>query len=296
MAATAVKAVVEECGRLPLPPSAEKSPPSLQTNMEGKAVGFLKNLAGMSQTYTIRNETACTVKVLLTEDPEALKTVAKAKGAVGLDFAPGAGNVPVGMGGQAALAAVQGQRKPVDLTIGANSETSTTAATSTVFAAVAFWANGKFKFVWENRGIEASSTVCLLQRHLDDISEPWIMANSLQDALSRKQDGYPRCNQHPALPQAVTIPSDAKCTKSPGYETPQGFSDVTQLAVWSQTYGAFLPARILGVAHRPCLDHQGGPLPVGSVHVELDYPNGTNARKTLTPDQFAAIVQEKPRT
>ncbi|CAE7457917.1 unnamed protein product [Symbiodinium sp. CCMP2456] len=259
-----------------------------------QAIGFLKGMVGMSQTYTMRNETDCTVKVLMTEDPEALKTVVKAKGALGLDFAPGAGYIPIGMGGQAALVATQGKRKPADLTLGANCETFTTAATSTVFVAVAFWANGRFKFVWENRAVEAGSTICLLQRHLDDISEPWIKANSLQDALGRRQDGCLGYNQRPEWPQPLTIPKDTKSAKSLAYEAPQGFSDVTQLAIWSQTCGAFLPARILGVAHRPNLDRQGWSLPVGSVHVELDYPNGTKHRKILTPDQFATMVQDQP--
>ena len=67
------------------------------------------------------------------------------------------GDKPIGVGGQAAYAVAQGQRKPVDLTLQPNSQTSATASTNTVFVSAAFWAEGAFKIIWENRNFEASS-------------------------------------------------------------------------------------------------------------------------------------------
>ena len=74
-------------GRFTSSPPDTLEPP----NLMHQALNFAKGIVGISQQYFLRNETACTVKALITEDPEALKIVGKAKGGVGLEFVPGAG-------------------------------------------------------------------------------------------------------------------------------------------------------------------------------------------------------------
>eukprot|EP00439_Symbiodinium_sp_Y106_P022961 s300_g2.t2 len=261
-----------------------------------QAVTLLKGVVGAAQTYTLRNETACTVKVLVNEDHEDLKSVAKAKGGLHLEFTF-AGDNPVGVGGQAADA---GQHEPVDLTIQPNCQTSVIASTSTVFVSAAFWTEGAFKIVWENRNFGASSTIHFLQKHLDDKSEQWIPASSFEEAPRFKQVLLPSIPA--AIPQeACRFDQDA----SPGYAespkkdphptpVPKGFLDVTRLAAWSQTCKAFIPARVLGVAPTPVIDATGQPLAAGSVYLEVEYPDGSKHVKVVSPAAFATHLQEQP--
>eukprot|EP00437_Effrenium_voratum_P044688 CAMPEP_0181460746 /NCGR_PEP_ID=MMETSP1110-20121109/33504_1 /TAXON_ID=174948 /ORGANISM="Symbiodinium sp., Strain CCMP421" /LENGTH=294 /DNA_ID=CAMNT_0023585315 /DNA_START=79 /DNA_END=963 /DNA_ORIENTATION=- len=280
-----------------------------------QALVAIKGVVGVAQTYILRNETACTVKVLVNEDPEALKTVAKAKGGLGWEFTL-AGENPVGVGGQAAYAVAQGQRKPVDLTVQPNSETSTTASTSTVFVSAAFWADGAFKIVWESRSFGASSTIHFLQRHLDDKSEQWIRASSLQEALRLKQQKSLSWIPEPIPQEAFHIGQDASrgYSESPrrpsrGHSespkktnvfpqvvfprptaVPKEFFDVTRLAAWSQTCNAFVPARVLGVAPAPVIDPAGQPL----AYLEIEYPDGCKRVKVVSPAAFATHLREQP--
>ncbi|CAE7028540.1 unnamed protein product [Symbiodinium sp. CCMP2592] len=53
----------------------------------------VKGALGMSQEYILKNDTSCIVKVQITEDPEALKTMEKYRGGVGFEFVPEAGPV-----------------------------------------------------------------------------------------------------------------------------------------------------------------------------------------------------------
>ena len=253
----------------------------------------------------------------------------------------------IGVGGQATYAVAQGQRKPVDLTLQPNSETSTTASTSTVFVSAAFWAEGAFKIVWESRNFGASSIINFLQRHLDDKSEQWIRASSLQEALRLKQEkSLPILPIPEAIPQeAFHVGQDASrgCSESPrktvvfpqetslpipeaipqeafhvgqdasrGYSesprktvvfpqvvfprptaVPKEFFDVTRLAVWSQTCNAFIPARVLGVAHTAVIGAAGQPLLPGSVCLEAEYPDGNKRVKVVSPAAFATHLREQ---
>ena len=216
-----------------------------------------------------------------------------------------AGNIPVGVGGQAAYAATQGQRKPVDLTIQPNCGTSATASTNTVFIAAAFWAEGAFKIIWQNRSFEAGTIICFVQRHLDEPSEPWFLASSLQKALGLKQEipWIPASSPQEEQDGRRTVPGYKVCPGPRGGQTqkalayecqPAGFLDSTRLAVWSQTWRAFVPARILGVAPSATVDREGKPIPAGSINPGLQCPDGSKAFKILTPEQFAAMLQEQP--
>lgn len=284
-----------------------------QRSVADQAITVLKGAVGLAQTYILQNQTACTVKVLVNEDPEALKTVATAKAGLGLEFTLAGGDKPIGVGGQAAYAVAQGQRKPVDLTLQPNSETSAIASTNTVFVSAAFWAEGAFKIIWENRNFEASSAIHFLQKHLDDMSEKWIRASSLQEALRLKQEKHLRCIPE-AIPQnAFPVGLDANrsysgISKKNPYNlphptggldraraVPRGFLDVTRLEAWSQTCLAFVPARVLGVAPTPAIDATGQPLAAGSVYLEQEYPDGSKHVKVVSPEAFATQLREQPR-
>ena len=169
-----------------------------------------------------------------------------------------------------------------------------------MFVSAAFWTEGAFKIVWENRNFGASSTIHFLQKHLDDKSEQWIPASSFEEAPRFKQVLLPSIPA--AIPQeACRFDQDA----SPGYAespkkdphptpVPKGFLDVTRLAAWSQTCKAFIPARVLGVAPTPVIDATGQPLAAGSVYLEVEYPDGSKHVKVVSPAAFATHLQEQP--
>lgn len=305
---------------MPMPMIQQKSPTMPLRDLPDVAAEVFKGMVGLPHCYSLHNQTGCTIKVLASEDPEGLITLFNA----GLNIR-GGGILGAGVGGQV-KGVRAGARAPSDYTLQPHlPETEIRASSSPIFLLAAFCENGKFKFLFTNRRVEAGYHLHFQDRHYEDKTELWYPAKTIEEALHLRSQitgkqqlqfmepaeaGGQLLNCMPAVAvprQAIPTSQEEDGAISLGgcgrflkerpksiiQSIPPEFLKMDQLKIWSNTFKTYCDARILGIAASNGLDNNGRPFVPGSVFVEFYAPDGSQSSKVVGPHELGSVLRDR---